>query len=78
LVALGTIVMVQLCGTVDLLSSTDRTWPVTIASPDLTRGSAIELRDAETPDFFPVCRFERKHEALALLPQLSLANVIHV
>src|SRR5665213_2042911 len=33
--ALGTIVMVQRCGTLDLHSSTDRTWPVTVDSADL-------------------------------------------
>ena len=31
--ALGTIVMIQLCGMLDLLSSTDRTWPVTTDPP---------------------------------------------
>jgi hypothetical protein len=28
------------------------------------RGAAVELRDAETPDFFLVGRFERKHEVV--------------
>jgi hypothetical protein len=33
--AAGTMVMVQRCGTPDLLSTTDRTWPVIVEPPDL-------------------------------------------
>jgi hypothetical protein len=32
----GTIVIVHSAGVPDLLSSTDRTWPVTVEPPDLT------------------------------------------
>jgi hypothetical protein len=43
------------------------------------RGSAVELRDAKTPDFFPVGRFERKHEvSLLCLRNLSLLKIIHL
>src|SRR6202158_2675319 len=34
--ARGTIVMIQRCGRADLLSTTERTWPVTEVPPDLT------------------------------------------
>jgi hypothetical protein len=47
------------------------------ARPD-GRGSAVELRDTETPNFFLVGRFKRKHEALLCSRQLSLITVIHV
>jgi hypothetical protein len=41
-------------------------------------GSAVELRDTETPDFFLVGRFKRKHEALLCSRQLSPFNIIHL
>jgi hypothetical protein len=42
------------------------------------RGSAVELRDTETPNFLLVGRFKRKHEALLCSRQLSPIIVIHV
>src|SRR5712664_2808544 len=41
-------------------------------------GSAVELRDTETPNFLLVGRLKRKHEALLCSHQLSPTIVIHV
>jgi hypothetical protein len=41
-------------------------------------GSAVELRDTETPDFLLVGRFEREQEALLLLTSFSLLSISRV
>src|ERR1700688_779589 len=43
-----------------------------------SRDSAVELRNAEAPDFFLVSRFKRKHEASLPLARLSRLVISHV
>src|SRR5436853_5736188 len=43
-----------------------------------SRGSAVELRDTETPDFLLVSRFKRDLEALLCFPRSSSFNLSRV
>jgi hypothetical protein len=61
----GTMVIVQHGGTLSVFSNTERTWPVTIALPLRTVAAAVELANAETPDFLLIGGLVSEHGKLS-------------